>query len=412
MSVSADIASLTSRNTDAYTAKASLTDGGAIDAATSAVTGDRTSGLFADAASKEMGKDDFLQLLVTQLRYQDPLSPTPNTEFVAQLAQFRSLESSGNIETAIGKLGDSFQGTLDAQKNSAQSINNSSAVSMIGKTVRLKQSEINYMQKAGKTEELRINLGNASEAVVQIKDADGNVVKSFTANEKDSENSQTLTWDGKSDIGKLVSSGKYTIHIEGEDKNSELYAFVQDSITGVRFTKDGTVVKIGGKELPLSNIMDVSEGTNGSKGVLSSQTAVSLIGKSIRVRQDNLTYQGKEGESLPISVNTGGRSQVAIEITDKLGNTVFNGIAIANDYGVADFSWEGQSNEGGKAPAGDYLIKIAGQSQDPTLYSFAEGKVTGVMNLGGDPRLRVGGISVKLSDVIDISEPELETAVS
>jgi hypothetical protein len=34
------------------------------------------------------------------------------------------------------------------------------------------------------------------------------------------------------------------------------------------------------------------------------------------------------------------------------------------------------------------------------------------MNLGGDPRLRVGGVSVKMSDVIDISEPELEAATS
>jgi flagellar hook assembly protein FlgD len=158
--------------------------------------------------------------------------------------------------------------------------------------------------------------------------------------------------------------------------------------------------------------MDVSDGTGGSGGVLSSQTAVSLIGKNIRVRQDTLTYQAKDGESLPISVNTGGRPQVAVEITDKQGNTVFSGNAIADEYGVADFSWEGQVNGGGYAPAGEYYIKIAGQSQDPTLYSFAEGKVTGVMNLGGDPRLRVGGVSVKMSDVIDISEPELEAATS
>ena len=404
--ISTDIASLTSKNTEAYSAKASFTETGAIDTTTSSVTGDRTSGLFKEAASKEMGKDQFLQLLVTQLRYQDPLNPTPNTEFVSQLAQFRSLESSSNIETAIGKLGDSFQGTLDAQKNSAQSISNSSAVSMIGKTVRLKQSEINWMQKAGKTEEIRVNLGNASEASVQIVDKDGKVVKTFAANEKDSENSQTLLWDGKSDTGELIKSGKYTIHIEGEEKNTELYAFVQDSITGVRFTTEGTVVKIGGKELSLSNIMDVSEGTNGSTGVLSSQTAVSLIGKNIRVRQDSLTLQGKDGESVPISINTGGRPQVSLSITDKLGNTVFTGIATADENGVADVSWNGQGNDGEYAPAGEYLIKIAGESQDPTLYSFAEGTVTGVMNLGGDPRLRVGGISVKLSDVIDIAEPE------
>jgi flagellar basal-body rod modification protein FlgD len=117
MSTTTNIANVASKKTEPYTARASFGDDGAIDPSTSTVTGDRTTGLFKDAASKEMGKDQFLQLLVTQLRYQDPLSPTPNTEFVAQLAQFRSLESSNNIESAIGKLGDSFQSTLDAQKN-------------------------------------------------------------------------------------------------------------------------------------------------------------------------------------------------------------------------------------------------------------------------------------------------------
>ncbi len=400
--LSTDIASLTSKSTEPYTAKASLTDKGAIDPATSTVTGDRTGGLFKD--KKEMGKDQFLQLLVAQLRYQDPLNPTDNTQYVAQLAQFSSLESSNNVETAVNKLGESFKENVDAQKNSALSMTNSSAVSMIGKTVRLKQNEINWMAKAGQSEQLHINLGNANEALVQIKDKDGNLVKSFTANEKDSENSQTLVWDGKSDTGELVNSGKYTIHIEGEDTNSELYAFVQDNITGIRFTSNGTVVKIGGKELPLSNVLDVSSGTNGSSGILSAQNAVSLIGKNIRVKQDSVTYHNLDNENVPISINTGGRSQVAVELTDKAGNTVYSTTAAADEYGIADISWNGLTDSGDFASSGEYFVRIAGQNQDPTLYSFAEGKVTGVMNLGGDARLRVGGISVKLSDVIDIAE--------
>jgi flagellar hook assembly protein FlgD len=44
-----------------------------------------------------MGKDDFLNLLVTQLQHQDPLNPAESTEFTAQLAQFSSLEQLSNI---------------------------------------------------------------------------------------------------------------------------------------------------------------------------------------------------------------------------------------------------------------------------------------------------------------------------
>jgi flagellar basal-body rod modification protein FlgD len=50
------------------------------------------SGVNAAKASDDTGRNEFLQLLATQLQYQDPLNPLQNSEFVAQLAQFSSLE--------------------------------------------------------------------------------------------------------------------------------------------------------------------------------------------------------------------------------------------------------------------------------------------------------------------------------
>lgn len=56
------------------------------------------------AAATTMGKDQFLELLVTQLKYQDPLDPMDNTEFVAQLATFSSLEQMSNLNTSMDTL--------------------------------------------------------------------------------------------------------------------------------------------------------------------------------------------------------------------------------------------------------------------------------------------------------------------
>jgi flagellar basal-body rod modification protein FlgD len=73
---------------------------------------------------KELGKDTFLQLLVEQMRYQDPMAPTDNAQMIAQLAQFSSLEQMNNLNEKF----ETLSGNIDQ-------LNFLSASSMIGKHV-------------------------------------------------------------------------------------------------------------------------------------------------------------------------------------------------------------------------------------------------------------------------------------
>lgn len=78
-------------------------------------------------ASQELGKDDFLKLLITQLQNQDPTSPMENTQFIAQMAQFSSLEQMTNMSTEFTKL--------------ANMLNSGEAVSLLGKSVEVASGE-------------------------------------------------------------------------------------------------------------------------------------------------------------------------------------------------------------------------------------------------------------------------------
>lgn len=78
-------------------------------------------------SSNELGKDDFLKILIAQLSNQDPTSPMENTEFIGQMAQFSSLEQMTNMSQSFEKM--------------ASFINSSEAQSMLGKTVEIDLGE-------------------------------------------------------------------------------------------------------------------------------------------------------------------------------------------------------------------------------------------------------------------------------
>ena len=110
-----------------------------------------------------LGKDDFLKLLIAQLSNQDPTSPIENTEFIAQMAQFSSLEQMTNMSAEVTKLAGVFRV--------------SEASSMLGKTVTLNVGDTTatgVVQAATREENPRVMVGGRYYTMDQISAIYGN----------------------------------------------------------------------------------------------------------------------------------------------------------------------------------------------------------------------------------------------
>lgn len=105
-----------------------------------------------------LGKDDFLELLITQLRHQDPTNPMKDKEFISQMAQFSSLEQMTNMSENFKEL----SGTL----------NQGNALNLLGKQVTVRQGESKVegvVKEVTGTTKPQVRIGNSLYDYSQIE---------------------------------------------------------------------------------------------------------------------------------------------------------------------------------------------------------------------------------------------------
>lgn len=217
---------------------------------------------FASAGSNAaMGKDDFLELLIAQLRNQDPLNPMDGTDFAAQLAQFSSLEQLANLNQTVRQ-------SVDANFMLIQSVNNTMTANLIGKSAKLAGGTIQYDGQA--SIQFGYDLpGNAKNVTINIYDENGKIVKTME-NVPKLTGEHKLSWDFTDNNGESVPKGNYRIEIEaesaidGSDLNVGIYTY--GAISGIKFTDTGTKILIDGIEYDLGTIVEIVENTEDSTG--------------------------------------------------------------------------------------------------------------------------------------------------
>ena len=203
-------------------------------------------------AKAVLGKEDFLKLLVEQLKNQDPLNPMESTEFTAQLAQFSSLEQLTNMNESLEYL-QLYQ----------SSINNAQAVGFIGKTVKATGDSINV--KDGISNQIQFDLARDAETVnIHIYDASDNLVKTINCGSF-SDGEQSTAWDGTNDDGETVSDGTYTFVVSAADAGGETIeasTYMTVVVTGVTFKEGNAYLLAGDIEISMSDVIEVTDSSD------------------------------------------------------------------------------------------------------------------------------------------------------
>ena len=196
-----------------------------------------------------LGKDTFLQLLVTQMQNQNPLDPQDNSEFVAQLAQFSSLESMQTLNDTVD--------TLSSNYTSSQALQ---ASSLVGHSVIAEGDTTTVDTSAGVTGQVELSTSSTA-TTVNVYDADGNLVKNIDLGSQ-SAGTVSFTWDGTDNDGNTLDSGKYTFEANATVDGSEVAQTTYlpstvNSVTVGSTAGDMTLNLANGESVSLSDVKTV-----------------------------------------------------------------------------------------------------------------------------------------------------------
>jgi flagellar basal-body rod modification protein FlgD len=203
---------------------------------------------FTSQPGGNLGKEEFLQLLVAQIRHQDPLNPLEGSEFASQLAHFASLEQ-------LVQVNDRLSAQLMLNEAMIHAFNTTAALDVVGHSVLSSGSHVVVDEGVDAAVEFDV-LGNGAAGTLRILDGSGREV-------------------ARRDLGPL-GPGRHTVPLDELTGGLEpgVYSFAVDitdtkgvpvavrtytlaRITGVRYGEAGPVLLAGQLEVSLGDITEV-----------------------------------------------------------------------------------------------------------------------------------------------------------
>jgi flagellar basal-body rod modification protein FlgD len=196
------------------------------------------------AGTQDLGRDEFLRMLIAQLENQDPLNPQDATEFTAQLAQFSSLDQLFGMRASLD--------ALSKVQSASQAL---SAASLIGRRVTAETSRVE-IPASGAPPELSFEVDTATSVLgAELRDANGAVVARLGATDLAAGRTQ-LSWSA---LGGVPPAGVYTLAATPAGGFSAPRVLVDARVTGATFASGAPTLLLGSVAIPVSQVRQVRE---------------------------------------------------------------------------------------------------------------------------------------------------------
>ncbi len=201
---------------------------------------------------QDLDQEAFLNLLIAQLQNQDPMEPQDSHEFVAELAQFSSLEELMTVNDG-----------LETLYFATSSMNNATMTQLIGKEVVAYGDEFTY-DGDGEVDLYYNASSETSQTTLNIYDEDDNLIYSDELGAL-SEGEGQYSWDGSTIDGSTAGEGSYRFELEATDTNGDdvsVSTMIHGVVDTMNYETGSPIPEIDGIQVELGNIIRVEESSS------------------------------------------------------------------------------------------------------------------------------------------------------
>ena len=193
---------------------------------------------------------DFLQLITTQMKDQNPLQPSDPTQFLSQLEQMSEVSSMQSMQSSLTSLQSSLQSTQMAN-----------GTALIGQTVLAPTSTATLDTSGGTINGALQTPSGATSMTVTIKDSGGALINTFQVKVPSTGGLANFTWNGTNTAGAAVPAGQYTISASAGNgsANISVTPLIQTKVQSVTVdsSTQGLDVNTENGTVPLSSVVSI-----------------------------------------------------------------------------------------------------------------------------------------------------------